>query len=299
MTRFGVVVLTRGDRPEPLAAALASVQRQQGVETDVVVVGNGWRPTGLPEGVRGHFEPENRGIPAGRNAGVPHTTGELLLFLDDDATLVEDDALAHLAETLEQPSERDQTLLRGWSRVGLAQLRVEPTVGSAYSRDWVPRLRVGDRTRSSDVTAVWEGAVAMPRALFEQIGGWPEELVYVHEGVDLAWRVLDAGCRVRYVAERSVTHPPRGPAAERQESRVRYAARNRVFLARRHLRWPLSWVYVASFMLRTLPVFRRPDLRRAALEGYRMGRREDCGTRQPLKLRTLWAMTRAGRPPVI
>ena len=29
--------------------------------------------------------PENIGIPAGRNAGVPHVDGDLLLFLDDDA----------------------------------------------------------------------------------------------------------------------------------------------------------------------------------------------------------------------
>ena len=284
--RFGCVVLTRGERPEALAAALASLHRQRDVETDIVVVGNGWEPTGLPEGVRGHFAADDRGIPSGRNAGVPHVAGELLFFLDDDAELVEDDALAHVAEVLG----------RGY---GLVQLRVEPTEGTAYSRDWVPRLRVGDRRRSSDVTAVWEGAVAMPREVFERIGGWCEEFVYVHEGVDLAWRVLDAGHGVRYAAGRSVTHPPRGPASERQESRVRFAARNRVFLARRHLRAPLALLFVATFVLRTLPVLRRPGLRRAAWEGYRMGWREDSGARRPLRPRTLWAMTRAGRPPVI
>ena len=240
---FGCVVLTRGDRPEALAAALASLQGQEGVELDIVVVGNGWQPAGLPAGVRGHFEPVDRGIPAGRNAGVPHVSGELLFFLDDDATLVEDDALTYLARELR-------------AGAGLAQLRVEPTTGSAYSRDWVPRLRVGDRRRPSDVTVVWEGAVAMPRAVFEEVGGWPEEFRFVHEGVDLAWRVMDAGHRVRYAAERSVTHPPRGPAAERHGYSVKYAARNRVFVARRNLPLPLGALYVASFALRTLPGLR-------------------------------------------
>src|SRR3954451_8820292 len=112
---FGCVVLTRGDRPDALAAALASLQRQEGVELDIVVVGNGWEPTGLPEGVRGHFEPEDRGIPAGRNAGVPHVAGELLFFLDDDATLVENDALAYLARELSTPGN-------GAMSCGLAQL---------------------------------------------------------------------------------------------------------------------------------------------------------------------------------
>ena len=285
MTRFGCVVLTRGDRPEALAAALDSLLAQKGVELDVVVVGNGWAPTGLPDGVKGHFEPVDRGIPAGRNAGVEHVEGELLFFLDDDARIVEPDALAYVAGVL-----RD---------AGMAQLRVEPADGAGYSRDWVPRLRIGDRTRPSEATVVWEGAVGMRREAFEAAGGWPVEFVYVHEGIDLAWRVMDAGYRVVYAAERSVIHPPRGPAAERHGYSTRFAARNRVFVARRNLPWPLAALYVASFALRTLPLLRTPELRQAALEGYRMGLRDDCGPRRPLHLRTLWRMTRAGRPPLI
>ncbi len=68
------------------AAAIESLLAQEGVEVDVVVVGNGWQPEGLPE-VRGVFLPEDVGIPGGRNAGVPAVRGELLFFLDDDARL--------------------------------------------------------------------------------------------------------------------------------------------------------------------------------------------------------------------
>lgn len=290
----GCVVLTRGDRPAALAAALDSLRRQRGVETDVVVVGNGWEPAGLPAGVRGHCEPVDRGIPAGRNAGVPHVGGDVLFFLDDDAALVEDDALARVAETLDHPQKGVRPLY-----VGMVQLRVEPSEGETYSRDWVPRLRVADRRRSSDVTVVWEGAVGVRRDAFAAAGGWPEEFRFVHEGVDLAWRVMDAGYRVRYLAERSVTHPPRGPAAERHGYSVRYAARNRVLVARRNLPWALAALYVLSFALRTLPGLRTAELRRAALDGYRAGLRDPCGERRPLRARTLWRMARAGRPPVI
>jgi len=38
--------------------------------------------------------PENVGIPAGRNAGIPEVKGDLLHFLDDDAYLGGDDFLA-------------------------------------------------------------------------------------------------------------------------------------------------------------------------------------------------------------
>jgi GT2 family glycosyltransferase len=159
----------------------------------------------------------------------------------------------------------------------------------------VPRLRVGDPARSSDVTAVWEGAVAMPRAVFDAVGGWPEPFRFAHEGIDLAWRVLDAGLRVRYAGDIAVRHPSYRTAPH--DYSAYYGARNRVWLARRHLPVPLGALYVAGFALRTLPLLRGRV--RPALRGYRAGLREPCGPRKPLRARTLWRMTRAGRPPVL
>jgi GT2 family glycosyltransferase len=286
---IGCVVLTQGRRPAELAEALAPLapQRgQRGAAMDVVVVGNGWTPAGLPEGVRAVALPEDRGIPAGRNAGVPAVRGELLFFLDDDAALAADDALARVAERF----AADPGL-------GLLQLRVRPRGGGRSPRDWVPRLRVGDPARSSEVTAVWEGAVAMPRAVFEQVGGWPESFRFAHEGVDLAWRVMDAGLRVAYAGDVAVLHPPYVTAPHGYSAF--YGARNRVWLARRHLPAPLAVAYVLSFALRTLPLLRSRDRLRAALRGYRAGLREPCGPRRPLRARTLWRMARAGRPPVV
>ena len=62
------------------------------------MVGNSWQPVGLPEGVRGLGLPENLGIPAGRNAGVPMVSGEFVFFLDDDAWLPDTTFLRTIAE---------------------------------------------------------------------------------------------------------------------------------------------------------------------------------------------------------
>ena len=284
---FGCVVLTQGRRPAELRAALESLLAQQGVGLDVVVVGNGWEPRDLPEGVGAVALPEDVGIPGGRNAGVEAVGGELLFFLDDDARLAAPDALAAVAARLAAKPA-----------VGLLQLRVKPSTEGSPPRDWVPRLRVGDRARSSDVTAVWEGAVAMPRAVFEQVGGWPAEFRYAHEGIDLAWRVLDTGRRVLYAGDVEVLHPVYATAPH--DYSAFHGARNRVWLARRHLPLPLAVLYVLGFVLRTLPVLARArsQLREAA-RGYRAGLLEPCGPRRPLRVDTLWRMTRAGRPPVI
>lgn len=284
--KFGCVVLTQGGRPEMLGRALDSLLRQREVDVDVVVVGNGWEPVGLPDGVRGVGLAVDEGIPAGRNAGVPHTSGELLFFLDDDAAIVQDDALARVADLLAD------------GKIGLVQLRVEPLEGGAGPRDWSPRL--GSSRESGDVTLVWEGAVAMPRRVFDEVGGWPAEFRFVHEGVDLAWRVMDAGYRVHYETGLNVLHPLPVKAPSRHGYSRYYGARNRVWLARRHLPLPLGVLYVASFALRTVPLLlRSPRDMRPALRGYRDGVREPCGRGRRLKASTLWRMTRAGRPPIV
>jgi GT2 family glycosyltransferase len=287
--RFGCVVLTMGKRPDDLRVALDSLRAQEGVEVDIAVVGNAWEPVGLPDGVHAVGLPENVGIPAGRNAGVPAADGELLFFLDEDAALAAPDTLVRLA-----------AMFAADPSLGLVQLRVDAReTGGAGPRDWVPRLRAADRERPGEITLVWEGAVAMPRRVFDEVGGWPGEFRFVHEGVDLAWRVMEAGYRVHYAGDMAAVHPLPVPHAVRHGYSLYYGARNRVWLARRYLPLPLGALFVATFALRTLPRLRSLGHLRAALRGYRDGMLGPFGTRRRLSGRTLWRMTRAGRPPVI
>jgi GT2 family glycosyltransferase len=283
---FGCVLLTLGTRAGELHRAVESILGQRRVEVDLVVVCNGCDPPQLPAGARAIALPENRGIPAGRNAGPEQVAGELLFFLDDDALLRDDDALARLAE-----------MFAADPHLGLVQLRVSDPLGGPTPRRWVPRLRVGDPARSSDVTAVWEGAVAIPRAVFEEVGRWPEAFFYGHEGIDLAWRVLDAGYRVRYAGEVVALHPV---IARPRQSFARYlSSRNRVWLARRHLPLPIACAYVAVWLALTAARLRSLNEAREVLRGYRDGIRQPCGRRRTLRWRTVWRMTLAGRPPLV
>jgi len=283
---YGVVVLTMGKRPEELGAAVASVLSQRDVEVDVVVVGNGWVPTGLPAQVKTLALPENLGIPAGRNAGVPEVDGELIFFLDDDACLADDGFLAALARRF----AADPSL-------GLIQPRVVDPTGAVAPGRWVPRLRPGNHATPGPATALWEGAVAMRRDLFDSIGGWPDPFFYAHEGIELVWRVWDAGYTAWYAGDVSVHHPVIDPA--RHEVYYRLNARNRVWLARRNLPVVLEPVYVGTWVGITVLRMRDKDALRAWFGGLREGMRENPGGRKPMKWRTVWEMTKAGRPPVI
>jgi GT2 family glycosyltransferase len=286
LPRFGVVVLTQGTRPAELSAALQSVLRQRSVRLDVLVVGNGWVPVGLPEGVRGLALPQNVGIPAGRNAGVPQVAGELLFFLDDDAALASDDLLAQVAARF-----------AAHPRLGLLQPRVVDPHGKPSPRRWTPRLRVGDPARSGPVTAVWEGAVAVRRDVFEPAGGWPGRFFYAHEGVELAWRIWDTGATAWYAGDLLVHHPAIQPT--RHADFYRLNARNRVWLARRNLPALLVPVYLGVWITLTVARVHSPIALRAWWRGFREGLAGHSGRRRPMRWRTVVRMAAAGRPPVI
>lgn len=283
---IGVVVLTMGTRSQELSRALESLLSQQDVDLDVVVVGNGWQPEGLPAGVRGLGLTENRGIPAGRNAGAGVVAGDLLFFLDDDAWLPDPGFLAAVQQRFAQDP-----------RLGLIQPRVVDPTGAATPGRWVPRLRVGDPGRPGPATTLWEGATAIRRAVFDSAGGWPEEFFYAHEGIDLVWRVWDAGYVAWYAGDLVVYHPVIDPL--RHADFYRMNARNRVWLARRNLPLVLEPVYVGTWMGLTIARVREPEALRAWFAGLREGMRVTPAGRRPMRWSTVWTLTRAGRPPVV
>ena len=284
---IGVVLLTQGTRPEDLDRGIRSLLAQQNVFLDVVCVGNGWQPAGLPTAVKTLGLPENLGIPAGRNRGVSRVAGEFLFFLDDDASIPDP---LFLSEAV--------AVLRSDSTIGLLQPRVVDPAGIVSPRRWIPRIRKGEATRSSNVFSVWEGAVLLPRAVFDATGGWAEPFFYAHEGIELAWRVWDQGLRAWYAGELEANHPVIAPT--RHVDYYRLNARNRVWLARRNLPAALVPVYAGSWLLIQLVRWaRNPDALRAWLGGFREGWTTSPGERRPLKTRTVWRMTLAGRPPIV
>lgn len=288
---FGVVVLTQGKRPEDLKRGFDSLLAQRGVDLDIVCVGNGWEPEGLPKSVKTLALPENLGIPAGRNKGVPHVSGEFLFFLDDDAWLPDDTTLLRMAQ-----------LMRTQPEIGLVQPRVmDPARDDAPTR-WIPRLRKGSAEHSSNVFSVWEGAVALQRRAFDDCGGWPAPFWYAHEGIELAWRVWDAGYKVWYMGDLAVAHPVIDP--KRHDEYFYMNARNRVWLARRNLPWPLNWAYVGSWTLvQTARWARTPEQLRPWFQGWKDGWTDDpwAADEEHRKLsgRGLLAMSVAGRPPIV
>ncbi|WP_236543656.1 glycosyltransferase family 2 protein [Spiractinospora alimapuensis] len=287
--RITVLLLTMGNRPEELGRAIQSVRDQKppdGGPAEIVVVSNGVPLSGLEDDVVRVELPENVGIPAGRNRGVEAASGDIIVFLDDDGWYGERTVLRHVHEQFVADS-----------RLGALSFRIADPEGGPDQRRHVPRLRAGDPRRSSEVTTFLGGASAVRRVAFDEGDGLPDTFFYAHEETDLAWRILDAGYRIRYDADAVMYHPATKPT--RHADFFRLNARNRVWLARRNLPWPLAFGYLGVWVAMTVLRERSPSRLRPWFAGFREGWRQDPGRRRPIRWSTAWRMTKLGRPPII
>ena len=284
--KLGVAILTMGTRPTELALLLDSVRAQSVPAARTVVVANGCPLPELPAWVETVELDENLGVTGGRNAALEQLRDmDLVLDLDDDGLLVRDDVFARIEQ-----------LYATEPRLGIVGFRIADETGFT-SRRHVPRLRAGDPMRGGEVTGFLGGAHVLSQEMLRQIGDWPDSFFFAHEESDMSYRALDAGWRILYVPELLLQHPRTSPT--RHAFFYRVNARNRVYLARRHLPALLVPVYLGVWVALTLARTRDAAGLRAWFAGFAEGWRTPCGPRRPMRWRTVWTMTRLGRPPVI
>ncbi|MFF4697292.1 glycosyltransferase family 2 protein [Streptomyces chattanoogensis] len=287
--RVGVAILTMGTRPAELAALLDSVAKQDTPAARVVVVGNGSPLPPLPEGVTGVELAENLGISGGRNVALARLREfgdvDVAVDLDDDGLLISPDVFTRLVALYEADE-----------RLGIVSFRIADERGRTQRRH-VPRLRAGDPMRRGPVTTFLGGGHGLSLRMLDETGDWPDAFFYAHEETDLAWRALDAGWKVLYEPELVLRHPWTSPT--RHAVYHRMVARNRVWLAKRHLPAPLVPVYLGVWTVLTLARSRSVAGLRAWCGGFAEGLRTPCPPRRPMRWATVVRMARLGRPPVV
>lgn len=283
MLRVAAVVLTTGDRPEQLARAIASIHRQHQSACQIILVANGADIRRPPVGVDSVVSiPDNVGIPAGRNLGVnAATNADLILFLDDDAELLDPHILSSAAEKFDSIPE-----------LGVMALRIVDHRGYTARRH-VPRIGGRSANRLGYVTAFLGGACIMRKSAFESARGYDVNFFYAMEETDLAWRLINTGWSIWYAADNMVFHPPTDPS--RHPKRVSLTARNRLWAAWRSLPYPFLVAYLCSW---TLISIIRGDPIRSILRGYQQGWRQRPG-RAPMRWWTIYRLARLGRPPLV
>lgn len=293
--RIAVAVVTMGNRPAEVDALLTSVAKQDVAPARIVIIGNGCplpefaERLGLPGEVTTIEVDDNLGCPGGRNVGLSRLREfgdvDVVVELDDDGLLVDGDVLRKVRD-----------LYAARPRLGIVGFRIADENGETQRRH-VPRVGAKDPMRGGPVTGFLGGGHALSMPMLAETGDWPAEFFFAHEETDLAWRAIDAGWTVLYEPELLLQHPKTSPA--RHAIYYRVTARNRVWLTRRRLPLALIPVHLGIWIVLTLLRTRSVGGLRAWFGGFAEGLRRSGGERRPMRWRTVWRLTRLGRPPVI
>ncbi len=223
-----IVIPTRG-RPAYLKVALAAIARQaQAARAEVVVVDDAGpseeaRLLAARFGARYEPHPRPLGLNVARNTGVSRSSGELVVFVDDDVEPCEGWLRALLARARERP---DIDVFAG--RI-VPSLEGSPPRSCGREAPPITSLQLGDEDRPAHYA--WGANMAIRRRALQRVG--PFDVTLRDGGDEQEWqdRLRARGGQVLYVADAALMH--RRSAADARLRRLCQAAFERGRAARR------------------------------------------------------------------
>lgn len=216
-----IVIPTR-ERPSYLKVALASIAPQAHAAGAEIVVVDDALPNGEVRKLAARFRaryaphPAPLGLNAARNTGVEHSTGELVVFVDDDVQVCDGWLGTLLQRAAEQP------------RVDVFAGRIVPRLEGKPPRSCgreappITSLQLGEQDRPA--CYAWGSNMAIRRSALQRVG--PFDVSLLGGGDEQEWqdRLRASGGQVLYVA-RAALHHRRSPEDARLRAlcRVAYA----------------------------------------------------------------------------
>lgn len=281
VTRSSVALLIIcHDRHEELRRALAAAAADSFDEVVVLDMASEV-PVSVPRGIHLVRSDVNVGVAEGRNRLARLTSCDVLVFLDDDAYL-----LAPVADYL-------RALFQSTPQLALAASLVRRQGGAIERAEFPFRGRPRDTERARDCAYFVGCAYAIRRDAWQDVGGYDKSFFYSTEELDLSFRLLASGWRLRYDPRFTVEHRPSASGRAVAPRVPALRARNRIILARVHLPLLVGVLHVSIWLVRTSLEAVRARAVRSWMEGVRDGFTTDC-RRAPIPWKVLCVAHRAG-----
>jgi GT2 family glycosyltransferase len=226
------VVILSWNRWKETHAAIESALDQEGVELRVHVVDQGSDAEQVAELERriptsgGCVNlvklKRNLGVPGGRNFGASLGTGELIVFLDNDAVFASKECCARALQLIRQ----DPNL--GAVAFHILNAFTNKTDLTSWNHAQDPTIFASKTFFTSRFSG---GGCAVRRESFEACGGFDPVLQFMEEEKDLAYRIIDKGYLISHTPDIAVLH---GISPEKRinwkDGRIYYLCRNMLYL---------------------------------------------------------------------
>lgn len=199
------VIILSWNRAAETIEAVRSVTEQEGIASCIYVVDQGSEPEQLRRleaylstvpTVRLKKLGANCGVAEGRNIASSMGSAPIIVALDNDAVFADRFALARAVREL----ETDPRLCALAFRIENFFTRLPDQMCWIFeSPDAAPE-------KSFEVTTFVGGGYAVRRKTFEAVGGYDGKLFFCGEEIDLCYRMLNTGARIRYQPSIVVLH---------------------------------------------------------------------------------------------
>ena len=205
--KISVIFITY-ERPEELLLALESVVSQTRVPDEVIVVDNSntdsvsesFSQIGTEIGVYDfpicykRME-ENLGVAGGRNKGIELSSGDVNVFLDDDAVFFDNSVL----EKTEIEFEKDPAL------GVIAYKSIDYHSGEV--RPWeLPIRNKAQHSIAQEVSYYVGVGHAIRKDVFSRVGRYSVDSLYGAEELDLSYRIMETNYSIMYFPDMVVRH---------------------------------------------------------------------------------------------
>ena len=184
---------------------------------------------------------ENLGVTKGRNFALQFAKGETIIFLDDDATLQNANALENVVKAFATKGFEERP-------VGIVSFKVLYYSNLQMQENALPHKNF---EQYKDKTAFFTyyfagGAHAIKRKVLDEVGNLPDEFFYGMEEYDLSYRILEKGYCIKYDSSIVMLHKESPLGRKPKTDKVRMMWVNKSKVAYRYL--PLPYFYSTACM---------------------------------------------------
>lgn len=168
---------------------------------------------------------ENKGVAGGRNYAIKKATGDLLVFLDDDAFFAEK---GYIGECLKK--------MQSDEKIGAMAFRIINFYTKEMRTEEIPFTNKKLDMNRERLASMFIGAGhAIRSEVLEKTGLYPEDYFYGVEELDLSFRIIDEGYQIIYDPAIRVFHKQHVAGRVSNKNKWIRSYRNRMITAYRYL----------------------------------------------------------------
>ena len=259
-----VTIITINYNQTGLTCALLDSLRQVTYpDVEVIVVDNHSRedPTRVisekyPE-VKLIVSRENLGFAGGNNLGIRASTGDYLMFLNNDTEVNPDflQPLVALFESNPMAGAASAKILyynSGETIQYAGSTRIDPFTGRSKRIGYMEKDQ-GQYSAIRETDLVHGAAMMVPRRVIDNVGMMPEFFFLYYEEVDWCESIKKAGHKIFVVPESKVYHKESMSIGKGSTLKTYYMTRNRVLYMRRNTSGFRKLTWILYFLLFSLP----------------------------------------------